>query len=54
MVISENPLPLHILADLMGHSSTATTEIYTRFLAGENQKMVLQARKDKKGIFTIV
>jgi hypothetical protein len=38
MVTSENPLPLHILADLMGHSSTATTEIYTRILAGEKQK----------------
>ena len=45
MVTSENPLPLHILADLMGHSSTATTEIYTRVLAGEKQKMVLQAWK---------
>lgn len=45
MVTSDNPLPLHILADLMGHSSTATTEIYTRVLAGEKQKMVLQAWK---------
>jgi len=45
MVTSENPLPLHILADLMGHSSTATTEIYTRVLAGEKQKMVLNAWK---------
>ena len=42
MVTGENPLPLHILADLMGHSSTATTEIYTRVIGGEKQKMVLR------------
>jgi len=43
MVTGENPLPLHIVADLMGHSSTATTEIYTRAIAGEKQKMVMKA-----------
>jgi len=45
MVTGDKPLPLHILADLMGHSSTVTTEIYTRVIAGEKQKMVLQAWK---------
>lgn len=40
-VTGKNPLPLHILADVMGHSSTATTEIYTRVLGGEKKKMVL-------------
>ena len=45
MVTGDKPLPLHILADLMGHSSTATTEIYTRVIAGEKQKMVLQVWK---------
>ena len=42
MVTGDKPLPLHILADLMGHSSTATTEIYTKVIGGEKQKMVLQ------------
>lgn len=41
-VTGDNPLPLHILADVMGHSSTATTEIYTRVLGGEKKKMVLR------------
>jgi len=45
MVTSENPYPLHILADLVAHSSTATTKIYTRVLAGEKQKMLLNAWK---------
>lgn len=34
-VTGKPPLPLHILADVMEHSSTATTEIYTRVLGGE-------------------
>ena len=42
MVTGENPVPLHILDDLMGHSSTATTEISTRVIGGEKQKMVLR------------
>ncbi len=42
MVTGENPLPLHILDDLMDHSSTATTEISTRVIGGEKQKMVLR------------
>ncbi|HHB75248.1 MAG TPA: hypothetical protein ENK84_01720 [Desulfobulbus sp.] len=42
MVTDENPVPLHIPADLMGHSSTATTEIYTKVIGGEKQKMVLR------------
>ncbi len=42
MVTGEKPLPLHILTDLMGHSSTATTKIYTWVIGGEKQKMVLR------------
>lgn len=46
-VTGDNPLPLHILADVMGHSSIATTEIYTRVLGGEKKKMVLRAWEEK-------
>ncbi len=45
MVSGEKPLPLHLLAQIMGHSSTVTTEIYTKAVEGEKQKMVLRAWK---------
>jgi len=34
-------VPLHIIADLMGHSSTETTEVDLRVIDGEKRKMVL-------------
>lgn len=40
------PLPIHILAQLMGHSSTKTTEIYLQVVSEEKRKMVLDAWED--------
>ena len=34
MVSGPKPLPIHLLAEIMGHSSTKTTEIYLRFVGG--------------------
>ena len=43
MVSGPAPIPLHTLADVMGHASAATTEIYTRVLGGEKHRMVMRA-----------
>lgn len=37
-VTGDNPLPLHILAEVMGHSSTATTEILRAYQVGKKRK----------------
>jgi integrase len=37
------PLPVHILAQLMGHSSSKTTEIYLQVVSEEKRKLVLDA-----------
>jgi len=36
-------LPIHILAQIMGHSSTKTTEIYLQFVGEEKRKLVMEA-----------
>jgi len=43
MLSGEKPLPLHILAQLMGHSDTETTEIYTQAVGEEKRHLVMQA-----------
>jgi len=43
MVSGPKPLPIHLLAEIMGHSSTKTTEIYLRFVGDEKRKLVLDA-----------
>ena len=37
MVTAAKPLPIHILAKAMGHSSTKTTEIYLRLIGQEER-----------------
>lgn len=43
MLSGPKPLPIHILAQLMGHSSTKTTEIYLQVVNEEKRKLVLDA-----------
>lgn len=43
MVTGEKPLPIHIVAKLLWHSDTATTEIYLQVVGGEQHKLVMQA-----------
>lgn len=43
MLSGEKPLPLNILRDLMGHTSTTTTEIYLQAVGAEKRKLVMQA-----------
>ncbi len=43
MLSGTKPLPIHILAQLMGHSSTKTTEIYLQVVGNEKRKLVLDA-----------
>lgn len=43
MLTGAKPLPLHVLAQIMGHTSTTTTECYLRFLGPEKRKLVLDA-----------
>ena len=43
MVTGEKPLPIHIVAKLLGHSDTATTEIYLQAVGEEQHKLVMQA-----------
>lgn len=46
MVSGPNPLPLHILAQIMGHTNTKTTEIYLQVIGDEKRKLVLDAWED--------
>lgn len=43
MVTANNPVPLHVLAELMGHSDTKTTEIYLQVVGEEKRQMVVDA-----------
>jgi len=43
MLSGEKPAPLNIVRDLMGHSSTITTEIYLSATGAEKRKLVMQA-----------
>jgi len=43
MVTATNPLPLHILSQLIGHSDTKTTEIYLQVVGEEKRQMVMDA-----------
>ncbi|MFV0275806.1 MAG: tyrosine-type recombinase/integrase [Parahaliea sp.] len=46
MVTAEKPLPVHILARLMGHSDPKTTEIYLQVVGQEYRDLVLAAWKE--------
>lgn len=46
LLSGSKPLPIHILAQLMGHSSTKTTEIYLQAIGEEKRQLVLDAWKD--------
>ncbi len=43
MVSGSKPLPIHILAQIMGHGNTKTTEIYLQFVGEEKRKLVMEA-----------
>lgn len=45
MVTGPNPLPIHILAQIMGHTSTATTECYLQAVGEEKAQLVAEAWK---------
>jgi site-specific recombinase XerD len=46
LLSGSKPLPIHILAQLMGHTSTKTTEIYLQAIGEEKRKLVLDAWDD--------
>jgi integrase len=43
MVTAKKPLPIHVLAQMMGHSDTKTTEIYLQVVGEEKRQMVSEA-----------
>jgi len=43
MVSGKKPLALHLLAQIMGHSDTKTTEIYLQVVGEEKHNMVMDA-----------
>ncbi len=43
MVTATKPVPIHILAQLMGHSDTKTTEIYLQVVGDEKRQIVTEA-----------
>ena len=43
MVSGKKPLALHVLAQIMGHSDTQTTEIYLQVVGEEKHSMVMDA-----------
>jgi integrase len=49
MITARKPLPIHILAELMGHSDTKSTEIYTQVVGEEKSKMVAEAWEGQGG-----
>ena len=46
MVTAKQPVPIHLLAKAMGHSSTKTTEVYLS-LIGEEERQLFQAVWDE-------
>ncbi len=46
LLSGSKPLPIYILAQLMGHSSTKTTEIYLQAIGEEKRQLVLDAWKE--------
>jgi len=46
MVSGSKPLPIHILAKIMGHTNTKITEIYLKFTGEEKRKLILNAWED--------
>lgn len=46
MLTAKKPLPLHVLAQLMGHTDTKTTEIYLQVVDEEKRKLVIEAWED--------
>jgi integrase/recombinase XerD len=45
MLTGKTPMPLHLLAQVMGHSSSSTTEIYTQLVGVERRQVVMNAWK---------
>ena len=43
MVTGKKPLPIHVLAQIMGHSDTKTTEIYLQVVGEEKSQLVADA-----------
>lgn len=43
MITADRPVEVHVLADLMGHTDTSTTEIYLQVQSKEKKKMVIDA-----------
>lgn len=43
MLSGEKPLPIHIVSQLLGHSDTATSEIYLQAVGEEKHTLVMQA-----------
>ncbi len=40
---AEKPLPIHVLSQLMGHSSTDSTELYLQVVGEDQRHMVMEA-----------
>jgi len=38
MLTAKKPIPLHVLAQLMGHTDTKTTEVYLQVVDEEKRK----------------
>ncbi len=45
MLEADPPVPLNILANLMGHSTTKTTKIHLKAVGAEKRNMVMNAWK---------
>lgn len=43
MLTAKKPLPIHVLAQLMGHTDTKTTEIYLQVVDEEKRNLVMEA-----------
>jgi integrase len=46
MATAKNPIPIHLLAKALGHSSTSTTEIYLTIIGKEERGLFLSAWED--------
>lgn len=43
MVTAKKAVPLHVLAEIMGHTDHSTTEIYLQVVGEEKRKMIVEA-----------
>lgn len=46
-ILQKNPTPIHVLADIMGHTDTKTTEVYLKVISDDKRKLITSAWEEE-------